>query len=274
MRLVLAAVLGFALAGPVGAQSLAPLPAPHPIDWNGFYGGVIGGGAIARVGRDDLFASPVAPPGQRLSFAPPVDPAIAAGSTVANGLALGGVFGFQRQYSAVVFGLEADLMWLGVKGRASTTRDYVAASTTTCGYLPIVGPAPCPASATNLAVSERQDLAVSQSFLSTARARLGTTFGSTMIYITGGLALSAVSARLDSTTTIGTRSTTRVNTNLTPRAGYAVGLGAEHMLTGNIALRAEWLSYGLGAVSLTNPAVTLRSTVSGHLLRAGLLLRL
>lgn len=243
------------------------------IDWTGFSAAVFGGFGSGRVGRGDLFTLPAAPQGFRPNFTAPLSPDILAGSSTVSGAGFGAAFGFQRQYGMVVLGGEADLMLTSLRARASGQSSYAATAASGCPFVAIGGGSLCTQAATVFSVTENQTLHLNQSWLATARARLGVTFGSTLVYGTGGLALSSISTRLESTTAAGGQGGSATTTAFSPRVGYAVGLGVEHMLASNFGVRGEWLHYGLGSISLTSPQLTQRMSVDGHLFRAGVFLR-
>jgi|SRR5579872_299945 len=151
MKRVLAAVLvsGALLAarGACAADlSLAPLYKAPPAavspayNWSGFYLGLNGGGGW---GHSSWSAN-------------------ATGIGLAGGQA-GGTVGYNQQLGRIVFGIEGDIDWSGVKG-----------SSTTLG---------CPGGCST-----------SDSWLSTVRGRIGYSFDRVMPYVTGGLAVGDIRA--------------------------------------------------------------------------------
>jgi outer membrane immunogenic protein len=149
-RVILAGVSALAVVTMMSAANAADLPrraampvkAPvyaAPFSWTGFYLGINGGGAW---GRSNWSA--------------------AATDFNTSGGMVGGTVGYNWQNGPVVFGLEGDLDWSGVKGSS------------TCGV--------------GVSCETRND------WLGTARGRIGYAFNRFMPYITGGLAVGNVKA--------------------------------------------------------------------------------
>jgi outer membrane immunogenic protein len=144
---------GLAFAGAlVAAQcaaaadlSLAPLYKAPPAEisqaynWTGFYLGANGGGGWGRSWWS-INANRV---------------------NLSGGLA-GGTAGYNRQIGSIVFGIEGDIDWSGVKGTSGSTL--------------------CPGCST------------SESWLSTVRGRVGYAFDRVLPYVTGGLAVGDIRA--------------------------------------------------------------------------------
>jgi outer membrane immunogenic protein len=125
-------------------------------------------------------------------------------STDANGWLLGGLIGVNYQVGQTVFGVEADLNWSDLK------------SGTTCAA--VAGPCE-----------------VNNSWLGTARGRLGYAMDRFMPYVTGGVAFGDVEANVPG---IGRASDTRV--------GWTVGVGAEYAFSPNMSWKTEYLFVDLG----------------------------
>ena len=223
-----------AVAADMAARPYTKAPAmiPSPIyNWTGFY---IGGNAGYHFGdRTDIVTT-----GQ----------AAANLATVADGRRnplvnqnrdgfIGGVqMGYNWQTSPNwVFGLEADIQYVDVN------RTLNALGTTGL--------------ANNF--SSRID------YLGTARARVGYTWGATMLYGTGGLAYAGVnnSAAFSSAGVGGAAGPVAFfGEERTIRTGYTVGGGIEHMFTPNWSIKGEYLYYDLGR---TNLAVNLLPGATG-----------
>jgi len=120
-----------------------------------------------------------------------------------SGGMVGGTFGYNWQLSTVVVGLEADIDWSNIKG--STTVNCV----TTCQ--------------------------TSNSWLGTARGRIGYAFDRFLPYFTGGAAFGAVKG---SVTGFGSFSQTKV--------GWTGGAGLEYAFTDNWTTKLEYLYVDLG----------------------------
>jgi outer membrane immunogenic protein len=169
-------VAGFGLLALVGAASAADLPPRYPVmqprapiynpvyTWTGFYVGINGGGGWGRSTWDgvDKF-------------------------NVSGGM-IGVTAGYNYQYNQIVFGIEADLDWSGVKGNTFVN---------------------CPGGCTT-----RND------WLSTVRGRVGFSFDRFMPYITAGVALGDIKA----TPPVGLPGGTGTNIGWTVGAGFEVAL--------------------------------------------------
>ncbi len=123
-----------------------------------------------------------------------------------SGGQVGGTIGYNYQVNQAVFGLEGDLDWSNVRG------------STACGA--------------GLNCETRN------TWLGTARGRVGYAFDRFMPYVTGGLAVGGVK---NSISGFGDQSTTK--------AGYALGGGIEAALTGPWTAKVEYLYADLGRVS-------------------------
>lgn len=104
-------------------------------------------------------------------------------------------------------------------------------------------------------------------WLGSLRARAGFTTGSTLFYLTGGLAYGGVSvdrsASATSTPFIGASDW---------KAGWTAGAGIEHAFTPNISARIEYRYTDLGQITYTSTAagITDSSDVTQSAVRAGL----
>ena len=154
-RFILAGLAGLAAATmmqPASAADIArrqamPMKAPAyyaPYNWTGFYVGINGGGGW---GRSDW-----------------TNAAGSTGSFDVSGGVVGGTVGYNWQMNQVVFGLEGDIDWSGIKGSTST------------GI--------CAGSACE----------TRNNWLGTVRGRIGYAFDRFMPYVTGGLAVGDIKA--------------------------------------------------------------------------------
>lgn len=125
MRRVFVACVGLvALAGAAAAADLpprapqsyykAPVMAPPPYTWSGFYIGVNGGGAWGRSNWD------------------------IPGSFNTYGGLVGGTVGYNYQVSQAVFGIEGDIDWASIKGTTNTAPCGVVGCTTSDTWLSTV----------------------------------------------------------------------------------------------------------------------------------------
>lgn len=222
--------LGIAGLGTASAADMAVKARPAPVipapifSWTGFYAGINLGGDWGNSNFDWNLA-----PGF-------LDPAIfIAGRTAGSitkfhptGFTGGGQIGYNWQAGAAVYGLEADLEYLG--GSASRSVDLFAFGLPGPGF--------------NFA-----NESVKSKWLATFRGRLGWAVDRTLFYGTGGLAVGQVDFFDQSTYSAilpqgGTSSPTMV--------GYTVGAGIEYAATNNWIVRAEYLYVNLGNHSVTS----------------------
>jgi outer membrane immunogenic protein len=259
---VAAAVL---VAAPALAADLpvrAPAPvykapaviAPMVYNWSGFYiGGNAGygwentrtdysytslpAGSVTR-GFDDVFG----PTGSDLTGGNAGPLNVGGSSAVASAIASGflptsigkknqGFFtggvqgGFNYQVNQLVFGGEADFMWMnGVK-----TASYTAPNN---GII------------SNTAVAQ-----AGLQWLSTVRARAGFAVDRTLVYATGGVAFGRVVANTNGSGSDGSNTDLFSGSGTKTRTGYTVGGGLEYAFTPNWIARAEYLYYNLGTVN-------------------------
>src|SRR5262245_15700804 len=119
-----------------------------------------------------------------------------------DGWMVGGTIGYNWQAGGWVIGLEGDIDWSNISG-----------STTTF----------CPAGCET-----------KNSWLATARGRVGYAFDRFLPYLTGGLAVGDIRARQPGFSTHETN------------AGWTVGGGFEFAIAGNVTAKAEYLYVNLG----------------------------
>jgi outer membrane immunogenic protein len=163
------ALAGAAAAADLGQRYQQPYvkaPLYNPVfTWTGFYLGLNGGGGWGRSSWDRT------------------------GSLDLSGGVIGGTAGFNWQTGQVVFGIEGDIDWSGVKGTTLTT---------------------CAAGCT-----------AQNDWLGTVRGRLGYSFDRFLPYITGGLAAGDIKA-----TTPGFAGASQTNLGWTIGAGLEVAIVA------------------------------------------------
>jgi outer membrane immunogenic protein len=215
----------------------APIVAPAVIySWTGCYIGVNAGG---HAGRDRVTSST-----SPAAFGAPGAAALDAQSAVTldtAGFAGGGQVGCNYQASAFVFGAEIDGQWL-------TGRDSRRLTLGT------------PFLATDSMTNE-----IRNSWLATARGRLGVTFDRILLYVTGGAAFGGLRTS-DSLglTAGGTVFVSTADTRST-RAGWTVGGGVELLVERNWTVKAEYLYVDLGSFDAAVPCglpVCLASTLT------------
>ncbi len=185
-------------------------------DWSGFYVGVLAG-----VGTGEAVSTTTG-----VSTSVPLAGAIA-------GVTVGG----NMQSGKIVFGLEGDLAWAGLKGE------------TTCNLNP--------------AYSCHGEI----SWSGTARVRLGYSLDSTLLYGTAGLAVAGGKATVESTPPglTGSHDSTSY--------GWIAGAGAEMAFNANTSVKIEYAYTDYGTVNA--PAGTVAAAASSidtatHSVKAGL----
>jgi outer membrane immunogenic protein len=151
-----------------------------------------------------------------------------------SGGQVGGTAGYNLQLGKTVFGLEGDVDWSRFDGGSTSPGCPVGCST-------------------------------SDSWLSTARGRIGYSFDRFMPYITGGLAVGYIRAA-----TPGFAGGDGVN------AGWTLGAGLEVALPGNWSAKAEYLRVDLGSFNCTGCSAVPPDNVSlqENIFRAGVNYRL
>jgi outer membrane immunogenic protein len=152
-----------------------------------------------------------------------------AGSINTSGGFVGGTIGYNYQINHFVIGAEGDVDWAGISG-----------STTT---------AACPAGCKT-----------GDSWLATARGRVGYAADRFLPYVTGGAAFGNINA------------TTAGLTTSTTNAGWTVGAGLEFAITPNWSAKAEYLYVNLGKFNcgLNCGAATDNVSFNANLVRGGI----
>jgi outer membrane immunogenic protein len=153
-----------------------------------------------------------------------------ADGDVSGGL-VGGTVGFNYQMGGLVVGLEGDIDWSDIRGSTST------------------------------GICAGGSCETRNSWLSTARGRIGYAFDRVMPYVTGGAAFGDIKA-----TPAGLGSTT------TTKTGWTVGGGAEFAIAGPWTAKVEYLYVDLGKGSCDVGVCGIPTDVDfkTHLVRAGI----
>jgi outer membrane immunogenic protein len=154
--------------------------------------------------------------------------ALGTGNFNVSGGMVGGTLGYNWQTGPVVFGLETDLDWSNVRGSTST------ACATGCE--------------------------TKNTYLGTARGRIGYAFDRVLAYATGGLAYGDIKASRGG---FGQDSTTK--------AGWTLGGGMEVALVGPWSVKAEYLYADLGKLSCSAASCGVPTDVkfNENIVRAG-----
>lgn len=246
MRLKLASLLAGAIVfSTIQAASAAP---PPPFNWTGFYvGGHVG------LGWDDASSNIT---GNAL-----IRPLITVGS-IPSSLAtdprgpLGGLqFGYNYQLNKMVYGIEADFSVANIDGGGATT---------------LPGPF-LPFATYTTSVDQRLK------WFSTLRARVGfLQMDRVLFYGTGGLAIgqSNYSANIHRTAFLLNFSVPASATET--KTGWTIGAGAEYVLPNNWSVKAEYLYYDLGSVTLNGtqvPTIILPNAASYNFVTRGSIVR-
>ena len=219
-KLLLASVSAFALAGMAYGADMTPAPAfkalpPPPATWAGFYVGIDGGAVRHDAEFNDLsdFLS------------------ISTKSTSKSGGVFGGHAGYNFQDRSFVYGVEADVSWVGAK------------ATETWGF----------PSLNNQTFPQSQDVP----WVATFRGRMGIDYESTLFYITGGLAVGKVKNSFSGVCAVNSAcfdvpagATFASFSEDTTRVGWTAGVGVEHMFSSHWTVRGEFRYVDLGRSSV------------------------
>ena len=95
-------------------EGTSPLPVAPAWSWTGFYGGINGGYGWNRSTGDRVRYQP-----RWRSCSAPVPDSGVAGVVRPRGGLFGGQAGYNWQSQSIVYGLEADIQWSGIKGSGS-----------------------------------------------------------------------------------------------------------------------------------------------------------
>jgi outer membrane immunogenic protein len=153
-----------------------------------------------------------------------------AADTSPDGWLLGLTLGYNWQTGPWVFGLEGDIAWSDIKGT----------------FANVLCPAGCETKNT---------------WLGTARGRLGYSFGRVMPYVTGGAAFGEIEANR---AFFAGASETNV--------GWTIGAGIEAMLAPNWTAKVEYLHVDLGDIGCSAAACGIASNVNftAEIIRGGI----
>lgn len=234
MASVLTVFAGSALAAdlPPGPPPFIPAAAP-PIflTWSGFYFGLNAGGGFAT-GQSDFGV---------------VGTTFATVSNPIKGFIGGAQAGFNMQSGPLVYGLESDFQYSGLKGNIR---------------------APCAAGVCGVALSA--DYRQEMPWFGTVRGRAGYANAGWLFYVTGGYAYSQL--KTDATATGG--GVTAAVSSKDFRNGWTVGTGIEVMLTRGWSAKLEYLYLDFGSKTTSYvftgvPVIADRSRLDMNVVRAG-----
>ena len=128
-----------------------------------------------------------------------------------DGVFGGGTAGYNWQYKSLLIGIEGDLGYINIDGE---------------GRIPSAAPSP-----------DYQALTLDSGLYADITARLGVTFGDTLIYGKGGWAY------YDGEAKQATTKTTYSKTGTDSFSGWVLGGGVEHFFSPNLSLKAEYLHF-------------------------------
>jgi outer membrane immunogenic protein len=233
-KFLLGLIGAIAVAAPVAAAdppARAYTKAPAYIDpashWTGFYVGLNAGGAW---GHSDATTTTVFSPTGFFATTSPAAIAIVGAQRINNSGFTGGLTaGYNWQASNVVFGLESDFNYFGLRGSSRGTGIY-----------------PCCAP-TSFTVNS----SMSSDWLITLRPRVGITAHNWLFYVTGGLAVANVKDGFTFTDTSVPPATESGSISKT-KAGWTVGAGTEYALAKGWSVKAEYLYVDLGRETTTS----------------------
>lgn len=222
------------------AKRAKPQPLPPTIiigEWEGFYAGAHAGGAWARTSTSDRN---------------PANGNAGARFTASPTGFLGGIqAGYNWQRNAVVFGVEADLGYLGLRG--STMRDLslqaaAPAATPAAAAPPVCNnirgcAAPQPAAPVQLAPPPLSptSLRTDGGAYATLRGRIGLTSGRFLFFATGGLFAADLNSHLQSQD--GLLATGKTGWGL----GWTAGGGVEVAMSEKLRLKVDYLHFAMGS---------------------------
>lgn len=230
---------------PARTYTKAPVMANPSYDWTGFYVGVNAGGAWSN--SSAATTTVFSPIGYFATTSPGAIAIAGAQRPNASGFTGGLTAGYNWQASNIVFGVESDFNYLGLKG-----------SSTGSGIYPCCAP-------TGFTVNT----SVSTDWLITLRPRVGIAANNWLFYATGGLAVGNVKSSFNFTDTFAT-ATESASMSQT-RTGWTAGAGTEYALMNGWSVKAEYLYVDLGRQSTTStnlaafvPAIPFPSNVYTH----------
>jgi outer membrane immunogenic protein len=242
------AILGISAASaadlPARTYTKAPVMVNPSYNWTGFYVGLNAGGAWSR---SNAATTTIFDPIGYFATTSPGAIGIAGAQRInSSGFTGGLTAGYNWQVSNIVFGIESDFNYLGLRG-----------SSTGSGIYPCCAP-------TGFTVNS----SVSTDWLITLRPRVGIAANNWLFYATGGLAVANVKSSFSFTDTFAT-ATESASISRT-KTGWTAGVGTEYALMNGWSVKAEYLYVDLGRESATStnlsisPGVAFPTSVFTH----------
>jgi outer membrane immunogenic protein len=193
-------------------------------NWSGWYAGVNVGGSW---GQSDVSSLIVSPGGVNITANQALISATNSPRLKPDGFTGGGQFGYNYQAGAWVLGVEADFDYLGLRSSRTNTVPFPNGGTFTTFN------------------------SVKTDWLFTLRPRAGYAFDRTLLYVTGGLAVTEIKY-------VGTYADfineTSASTFSKTKAGWTVGAGVEHAFTNAWSAKVEYLYTDFGTTSVADPS--------------------
>jgi outer membrane immunogenic protein len=248
--LALTVSAGSAFAADLPSRKAAPVYAPPPPMWTGFYAGLNAGGIFGNNSAPNTTTWNVYRNAGNADYA---SAALLSGSAFSNGnggFIGGGQIGYNWQIpfggAGFVSGIEADIQ--GIAGSGSTGSRWSAANTSDVLSVPPADP---------ITLLSNQQGKANLQYIGTVRGRLGYLVMPTLlVYGTGGLAYGGVSINMTNF-----QSWTATNSSgndaviagsgayANTQVGWTAGGGLEWMFMQNWSAKVEYLYYDLGRVS-------------------------
>ena len=218
---------GSGLAADLPSRKDVPVYVPPPPSslWAGLYVGINGGYGGNSIDRTTTSSSP----GYFSSF---------SDTFGAGGPFVGGQIGYNYVLSNhLVLGGEVDIDWANVINYNGTSNTSGVTAFASGGGLAAVS-------------TTGGNSGTGLDWLGTARLRLGYDLGKFLPYVTGGVAFGGLSSTNYAYSTFGGLggSVTSGNTSTT-QVGWAVGAGAEYMITDSWSVKAEYLYTQIGGIT-------------------------
>lgn len=231
--------LGLAAAPAIAADMSYPVKAQPvaaaPFSWTGFYIG-------ANVGfGGDKFEYPFNAFLRQLQAEAPALESRMNGSFSLNssGFFGGGQIGYNYQFNnSIVAGIEADLQWSGIEGKAAGATQFLANGA-------LVG-------------SASFDVGSEVEWFGTVRGRLGYAWDRALLYATGGVAYGSVKSHANFSVSDANGPlaplTGAVSTSKT-QWGWTAGAGLQYALSRDWSFKTEYLYVDLGTQTLFSSAI-------------------
>lgn len=237
-------------AGFLAAFSSTAFAAGPNFTWTGYYFGVHGGYGFGS-GSDSGTVTPSAVPllPTWVITAPAPGPFGIAGSTPSGGFG-GFQLGYNWQTDRIIWGLETDFSFSGIKGSGETPFQFAINNPDQGLFVGVAS------------LDRKLD------WFSTFRGRLGYDFNPLMLYATAGLAIGHIKNTLSLSGTtfdtgggvvfVGSTSNSQSSSNV--HVGFAIGAGAELPVSAGWTARAEYLFISFA----DNGSLSVPGAVSSH----------